>query len=235
MYHDIANQIVELINKGVFKTKLPTEAELMRRYGVSRNTIRRAIDLVYQRGLIRRVQGSGYFINDLPDRSKAMVNLSVGPDETMHSGDYRLTSKVVTFDKIVAAPDLAARMHIDPGSELYRVVRLRYLSDELYCLEEAYYLTSVAPVITTDAVNHSIFDFLRENYGVRISSCENYIEMRNLTPDQAVVLDKKVNEPFMTLTQLNYYGNSQVFNFSNTIFVYPNLRFYFMSTHPQSN
>ncbi|WP_155286255.1 GntR family transcriptional regulator [Lacticaseibacillus zhaodongensis] len=235
MYHDIAEQIIELINKGVFTRKLPTEAELMRRYSVSRNTIRRAIDLVYQRGLIRRVQGSGYFINDLPNQSKAIVNLSVGPGETMHGGDYHLSSKVVTFDKIIADATLAARMRVDTGSELYRIVRLRDLDGERYCLEEAYYLTTIAPVITVEAANHSIFDFLAESYGIRVSSCENYIGMTTLSPDQAVVLQEKSKQQFLTLTQLNYYGNNQVFNYSTTIFVYPDLRFYFLSSHLQSN
>jgi len=65
VYHDIADDITKSINEGLFDKKLPTEVQLMARYNVSRNTIRKAIDLVYQKGLLRRVQGSGYFINDI--------------------------------------------------------------------------------------------------------------------------------------------------------------------------
>ncbi|MDN6354486.1 MAG: GntR family transcriptional regulator, partial [Lactiplantibacillus plantarum] len=51
MYRDIATKLVAAIQDGIFTVKLPTEAQLMERYQASRNTIRKAIDLVYQQGL----------------------------------------------------------------------------------------------------------------------------------------------------------------------------------------
>ena len=64
MYREIATKLVAAIQDGVFTVKLPTEAQLMERYHASRNTIRKAIDLIYQQGLLRRVQGSGYYITN---------------------------------------------------------------------------------------------------------------------------------------------------------------------------
>lgn len=65
MYHQIAEKLLQAIQSGEYKTKLPTEQELMKQFNVSRNTIRRAIDVVYQHGLLRRIQGSGYYINNV--------------------------------------------------------------------------------------------------------------------------------------------------------------------------
>lgn len=48
MYRDISTKLVAAIQDGIFTVKLPTEAQLMERYQASRNTIRKAIDLVYQ-------------------------------------------------------------------------------------------------------------------------------------------------------------------------------------------
>lgn len=76
MYRDIATKLVAAIQDGIFTVKLPTEAQLMERYQASRNTIRKAIDLVYQQGLLRRVQGSGYYITNIQLQHKTVVNLS---------------------------------------------------------------------------------------------------------------------------------------------------------------
>lgn len=235
MYHDIAEDIIAQINRGEFEQKLPTEKTLMDTYQVSRNTIRRAIDVVYQRGLLRRVQGSGYYINQLPSSSKAILNLSVGTGIAMHSPDYHLTSHVVTFDKILADHPLARTMSIPDGTELYRVVRVRFLDKIEYSLEQAYYLTSVIPVITVEAVNHSIFDFLKETYGIQTTSSEHYISMAELQADQASLLGKEVGTPVMALSQLNFHGNTALFNYSTTYFVYPDMQFYFHASHLSSN
>ncbi len=49
MYHDIADDLIHSIENKLFSQKLPTEHQLMERYNVSRNTIRKAIDIVAQK------------------------------------------------------------------------------------------------------------------------------------------------------------------------------------------
>lgn len=235
LYHTIAEDIIAKINRGNFDTKLPTEQMLIEQYGVSRNTIRRAIDVVYQRGLLRRVQGSGYYINQVPSTSKAILNLSVGTGEAMHSPEFHLTSHVVTFDKIRADHKLARLMSVADDTEMFRVVRLRSLDHVQYSLETAYFLTRVIPELTVEAVNHSIFDYLRETYRIKSSSTEDYISLEALEPDQASLLGKEVGAHVMALSQLNYYGNNTLFNYSTTYFVYPDLRFYVHSSQLSSN
>lgn len=235
MYHDIADDITKAINDGIFTKKLPTEVQLMARYNVSRNTIRKAIDLVYQKGLLRRVQGSGYFVNDISLTHKTVINLSVGAGQPLHSEDSQLVSKVVTFDKIKADVPMAKRVGIAPNSELYRVIRLRYLNHIPYCLERAYYLRAEVPFLSVDSVHQSIFTFLRENYGISANNSEDYISLEKLSADHADLLNLPENTPVLTMSQMNFYGNNVLFNFSTTHYVYPGLNFYFHSANLTSN
>lgn len=235
MYHEIANDIINKINQGDFDTKLPTEQELMARYGVSRNTIRRAIDVVYQRGLLRRVQGSGYYINRQPSASKAIMNLSAGTGNAMHSAETHLTSKVVTFDKVNVDHEYARLMHVPDGTEMYRVVRLRSLEGELYCLEQAYFLTKLIPVLTVEAVNDSILTFLKETYAITPTSSDDFVSVEQLTADQASLLERPVGDSVLCLSQLNYCGNGTFFNYSITHYVYPGIHFYFHAAPLVSN
>ncbi|WDF82581.1 GntR family transcriptional regulator [Lacticaseibacillus pabuli] len=235
MYHDIANDIIAKINDGTFDVKLPTEQELTSQYEVSRNTIRRAIDVVYQRGLLRRVQGSGYYVNNQPSASKAIMNLSIGTGLAMHSPDSKLTSKVVTFDKIRVTHAEARLMRVADNTEMWRVVRVRYLDDEIYNLEHSYYPTSVVPVLTVDAVNDSIFEFLDETYDIQPTSSEDYVSIEALTADQASPLGQQPGEKVLALSQLNFCGNGLFFNYSISQYVYPGMRFYFHAANLSSN
>lgn len=235
IYRSIAEEIIDSIINKEFTKKLPTEAQLMDLYGVSRNTIRKAIDVVFQRGLLKRVQGSGYFINDISRQGKLVVNLSMGSGNPIRFRDSKLESKILTFDLIKADKQLSRDAKIPVGTELHRIVRLRYLEGELYCLETAYFIKSVVPYIPPESGQRSLFKFLSDSYNINVTGSENYMSITSLNAEQAANLNKGIGSQELTLTQFNYYKNNILFNYSNTIYVYPNLNFYFNSSHSLDN
>ncbi len=236
MYHEIADQLIQAITNGQFTSKLPTEAKLMARFGVSRNTIRRAIDVVYQQGLLRRVQGSGYYINHVQLNSQHAVNLSVGAGKPLIKNSPRPTSEIVTFDKALAGTiPLAKQFNVEADAEVYRVVRLRSMAGAIYALEESYYLTSIVPFLSTDSINSSIFEFLAETFNVSVVASDDYLSMAALQPDQAALLGLDPGVQRLTLAQMNYTKNNTLFNFSKAIYADPEMSFYFHSAHLSSN
>ncbi|WP_461226130.1 GntR family transcriptional regulator [Lacticaseibacillus suihuaensis] len=235
MYHEIAEELIKAIQAGKYTTKLPTEQELMSDYQVSRNTIRRAIDVVYQHGLLRRVQGSGYYINELQLEGKMTVNLSIGAGKSLVKHGP-LTSKVVTFDKVNAAEiPLAKTMKISGAEELWRIIRLRYMNEKLYALEEAYYMRDVVPFVSTEALDSSIFDFLKDTYDIVPYSSDDFMSVATLGPDRADLMEMKVGTSLISLAQINYMRNNVIFNFSRSVYAYPGMNFYFHSAHLSSN
>ena len=61
-YQEIAKDMASKINNGFYTDRLPSEADLMEEYATSRNTIRNALDTLYNQGIIKRIQGSGCFV-----------------------------------------------------------------------------------------------------------------------------------------------------------------------------
>ncbi|MFC6169432.1 GntR family transcriptional regulator [Loigolactobacillus jiayinensis] len=226
MYHDIAEVLIQEIEAGLFPEKLPTEEQLRARFQVSRDTIHKAIELITQKGLVRRIQGSGYFINHINVAEKTVVNLSLG----YTTKRKKLTSKIITFDKITADASLTERYNVALNTPLTRIVRLRYLNDELYNLETAYYVDAVVPFISNEAATDSIFEFIRKAYGIYATSSDQYLAQEKLTATEAELLHKTTTEQQLTLYQTNYYGN-QAYNLARTIFVYPDLNLYFHITN----
>ena len=71
----LRGEISKLANSG--RGRIPTEMEIAEQYGVSRQTVRNALDLLEQEGLIERRQGSGSYIS----RERVMVAASMAPTE----------------------------------------------------------------------------------------------------------------------------------------------------------
>lgn len=231
MYHEVAEELIQDILANKYTDKLPTEKELVEQYQVSRNTIRKALDVVFAHGMLRRVRGSGYYIIKKPLQSQTVLNLSIGFDKNSMVSGGPLRSKVVLFDVIEADDELARRGNVHVGEKMYQVVRLRYLKDKLYSLEESYFPRAVVPFLSQESVEHSIFIFLKEAYQITGNTSENYVHMQALTARQAELMERRKDEQIMCLDGINYLVNGQVFNFSRTYFAYPDLALYY---HTQS-
>lgn len=230
MYHDIADSIIRQINDHHYVDKLPSEAQLIEQYQVSRNTIRKAIDEVCQQGLLRRVKGSGYYINQITMHDSPVVNLSLGAGKAMRAVDSHLTSTVLALEDVFANQFQADHLHVQIGASLIHVLRLRQLKGQRYCLEDSYYLKSQVPSIDLADAQQSIFTAIKRDYQLTVNNAENYISVTELTDQQRELTGLTGETPLLTLTQINYHGNNIAFNLSITKFFNRDLNLYFHSS-----
>lgn len=109
--------------------RLPSEHMLMSRFGASRSVVRRAIERLEQRYLVRRSQGSGTFVNR---RIDYVISSRNAP--SLHSTVEQTGATVRTFvidaDLLPAPERVAERLGVEPGTELTRLVRIGYIDDE---------------------------------------------------------------------------------------------------------
>lgn len=231
MYQKIAEKLMAAIENDDYQNKLPSEAELMKMFDVSRNTIRKALSLLVQRGYLRRIQGSGYYINHISkDKTRPVVNFSGGGSGKRLNIADQLTSKIVTFDEIKADDSIAKHLHIKKGTDLYRTFRLRYLKGELYAYEQAYYLKSEVPYLPLEAVQNSIFNFIKNEYQVVARNSENNFFLEHISKEDAAVMGLEPETACIAQRQSNFHKNNQLFNFSHTIYCYEGLSFYFYTS-----
>lgn len=148
-YMEIARNISEKIFYKEFKKQLPSENELIDQYHVSRNTIRNAISILANHGIIKRVQGSGYFINQqLINNDELMLMASkdgIHPTRPQSYEDKctilkKLKTKILSFKLLQANKQNAETLGCELGADIYYIERLRYFNNELFCLEKTYYL-----------------------------------------------------------------------------------------------
>jgi len=131
LYYQLANLLTDKIVSRELHTgdRLPTEVELVEQYGISRITVRQALRLLEEEGLIRREVGRGTFVTDYRPFTGAL-KVEGSLEDIISLG--RNPVKVIEVKTVKADADDAEKLGIPIGSPLIRATRVRLLHDEPY-------------------------------------------------------------------------------------------------------
>src|SRR5205823_7821358 len=142
---------------------LPGELELASQLGVSRHTVRHALGVLTNEGLLRRERGRGTtVVSAQPPRiiERSLSTFYAFAWETrargQHQRSYVLERKVLPADA-----QLSERLQVEPGTELERIVRLRTADDDPLVLETAYLPHELSVLLEVHSLEReSIYDEL---------------------------------------------------------------------------
>lgn len=189
MYFQIQTQLLNQIKSGQLRPgdALPGEEELTRIYGVSRMTSRQALQSLTAQGLAYRQKGRGTFVLQ-PKVEKDIAHL-LGFSAEMRTLGFKVSSRVLEKGSTAAPPEIAMRLHIEPGASALHLRRLRLADDEPVAIEEVWLSQNQFPGIEKiDFGRHSLYETLREQYGIRIGSADEVIEARSASRQEAELL-----------------------------------------------
>jgi GntR family transcriptional regulator len=150
-FREIATELRTAIESGEYQhgARIPTEHALASQYGVSRETVRRALALLKSEGLLAGAPGRGTYVPPPPvrltiarygvvtDVGREMRDL--GPWETAcreQGIDGR--TEVVNVDRVPASSDLAERLGVTAGEQLIHRVRDMWAGDRIAQIQEAW-------------------------------------------------------------------------------------------------
>lgn len=168
--------------------RLLSDAALMERFGVSRMTARNAIAELVRRGVVQRVPGRGTFLVRQP---RLALHLD-GVERFMQ--DWNLPhldplAKILTFRRIPAAPDVAARLQVAQGSPVILVRRIRLADGDPGAYDVRYVAGWCSTGITReDARKQSLFATIARESGVQAIAVEQEVGAVNAAGDVAEIL-----------------------------------------------
>ena len=226
-YQEIAKDMASKINNGFYKDRLPSEADLMEKYATSRNTIRNALDALYNQGVIKRIQGSGCFVSRPLHGRKNVINMANKVGFKALGADFSLKSRVLKLEVVPAGEEISGYLGCAEEDLVYRVKRLRFNKDEVFSLEDAYYLKSAVPYLSKEVCEQSIFKFIEEVYGIDIRSGDEYISVHELTQAEAQASESNAGQAVMSIEEVNYLKNDIAFNYSCTYYFRKGFTAYF--------
>lgn len=124
--HQLADDLRERVLSGELATgtQLPSEPELARRMHVSRSSLRSAIALLEEEGLVRRVHGSGTYVNDRP-LLRDDISRNLGVTAMITATGRKPGAKLKEAKLEPAPPDVAAAFGLRAGAPLSALRRVR--------------------------------------------------------------------------------------------------------------
>jgi GntR family transcriptional regulator len=190
MYFQIQSQLLALIQSGRLRPgdPLPSEEELSRIYGVSRMTSRQALQALKSLGLVSRQKGHGSFVSQ-PRVEKDIAHLS-GFTAEMRALGMKASSRVLSSETTSATPGVAAKLGISVNASIYQLRRLRLSNGLPVAIEEICLPYGRFPgVDQLDFSRLSLYETLRDRYGIRVSRADEIIEARSATNREAQLLE----------------------------------------------
>lgn len=188
---------------------IATEAELERRFAVSRITVRRAIDLLCQAGLLTRRQGSGTYVT-IPRVTEELGTLHSWTEGMRAQG---LEPRTVHYEALRLAPPawVGQALGMDPATDLVlRIERLRYAGEEPLCLMTDYLLPQYVPGLLEDGLaGESLYETLAHRYGLELACVEDTVSARAAGVLEGSLLGVSPGAPVLAVTRLSYLADDR--------------------------
>ena len=178
LYHQLKVLLKKKIESGVWKTgkKIPSEKELASIYSTSMTTVRQAVALLTNEGLLVKKQGKGTFV--------ATAKIQKGPilltsfTEEMQSKGFKVKSKVLRFGRVNPNDVIRRTLNLPEDEKVFLIQRLRYANDEPMGLQSSYIVLDIAEGLENEDLSGSLYQILEHKYGVVIAKAnENYSAM----------------------------------------------------------
>ncbi len=192
LYLQVKNHLLLEIQAGTWKEDelLPTEDELCERFQVSKITIREAMRILVNEGILDRIQGKGTFIRRTKYESRLGPLFSF--TKWARQNGLEPSTRVIKIESVVAAGDLCHELRIPRGRRVARIERLRLGDNEPLCFEEISVASETCPDIhLKDMVARPFNDILSEDYGISLGRSAVSIEPSRPEPYEGRLLKMK--------------------------------------------
>ena len=216
-YEKIAFDIKEDILSEKYKPneQLPFEKELCEKYNVSKMTVKKALDLLVNDGLIIKRRGSGTFVKDITEKEiQRIIEKKQFSGLTTTSIGHKVTSKVLEFKIINATKEIADILKIEEDEFIYFVHRVRYVDDKAVVIEKTYIPLNLIPGMKLADVKKSIYGYIKDKLGLNIQSAHSTVRAMKSDELDRKYLNLEKDEPILEVERVAYLDNGKVFEYS---------------------
>lgn len=219
LYYRVMRSLREAIASGEVAPgdRLPTEGELVERYGVSRVVVRQALGILEDDGLIFRVRGKGTFVSEDAVRDAA-PSLSGYLEDLIRQG-LSVKVEVLDFGLRPAAPDVCTSLGLDDGARVLFIKRLRSVEGEPFAVVDSYVPEAVgARLRLEDLQREPLMRLLEMNAQVEIGSATEVFQAAAADEETARLLAVDPLAPVLKMTLTAYSSLGHAVNLEHVFF-----------------
>ncbi|WP_239257288.1 GntR family transcriptional regulator [Listeria ilorinensis] len=224
LYLQLMDAVIEAIQSGEYSAgeRLPSERELCDKYGVSRITVRQAMQELERENYIVKRHGKGTFVADKTDPQN-LIHLFSFTEEMKRLG-HEPTTRVIEFNKIAASERIARKLQVAENDPIYELVRLRLADDKEMMFERTYLSQAMFPELTKEQIEAKPMYDVFAGYGIVITRAVEEFKATLLQKDEAKLLNQSRNSAGMMINRFGYADQRLV---EYTITIVSNQDFYY--------
>ncbi|MDN3016018.1 trehalose operon repressor [Paenibacillus sp. BSR1-1] len=216
-YLTIYNTIVEQIKSGEIppQTLLPSENELSEQFNTSRETIRKALNLLSQNGYIQKVRGKGSIVIDLSKFDFPISGL-VSFKELAQKMGRKPKTIVNEFCLIKPETYIRQQLHLSSKDLVWKVVRTREMGGEKIILDKDFLSKKNVPHLTEEICADSIYQYLENDLNMTISFARKEIVVEEPTNEDRTLLDLEGFHNIVVIKNYVYLDDASLFQYTES-------------------
>jgi GntR family transcriptional regulator len=217
---DVRRRILDEIAGGALLAgeRLGAERDMSERYGVSRSTLRAALDALESAGAVRRVPGrsGGTFVAERKVE-RDLTSLTGLPSYLRRQG-FESGARVLSTTTAEADAETAAALAIPVGSVVFEIIRIRLADGEPISYERARFPAAQFPGLLDHPLGGSLYALLESAYGLVPGEAEERIEIVSASATAARVLGVRRSAPVVSIARVTVDADGRPFELSHDLF-----------------
>src|ERR671931_2484269 len=212
----IRQRVVQLIQELGVGAAIPSERRLSSDLGVSRLTLRAALDDLVREGYLVRRPGSCTFVSE-PKIAQQLTLTSFSED--MRRRGMVPDSRMIGLENVHAGPQVGRQLNISPSERVFRIQRLRLADNLPMALETLHVPVSLVPGLTASQLEHaSWYELLEQRYGVVIASGLQTIEPTVTNDEESELLAVPLHSPAFLFERTSQTRDGRTVEFVRSIY-----------------
>jgi GntR family transcriptional regulator len=217
---EVRRALAEQIGSGGLRPgqRLGAERALAAEFGVSRATLRQALAVLAEGGVVRRVPGRGGGTFVAKGKIERDLSRIVGVPELLRSQGVVAGTRVLSA-RLAEADDLTAQaLRGRPGELVVDLVRIRLADGSPFSLEHAAFPARRFPGLLELPLGGSVYELLEEHFGAEPADAVERIEVVLASSGDAAILDVEPGAPLMAITRTTTDSDGEPIEFSRDLF-----------------
>lgn len=194
---------------------LPSEHELVQTYKVSRDTIRKSLDLLQKAELIQKIRGQGSKVIKQAQIDFPVSNLTSYQELVQQHGINSKTN-LIQLEKITVDKKLSNLTGFPEYRLVWRIVRQRVVDGVASVLDIDYLDKTLVPSLTREIAEQSIYAYLEEELGLRIAYAQKEITIDPATNRDQILMDIGTDQHVVSVKSKVYLADGQQFQFTDS-------------------
>lgn len=214
-YVEISNEIISNIKDNTLKVNdsLPSENELQKQYGVSRDTIRKSLDILKSKGYIKKQRGSKTKIKKPKDYKFPFSKVS-SFKELNQNLDREVNTNVLNLQIVQSNKDL--KSIFGKEKELFEVLRTREINGSAVILDRDFFKRSVVPNLPLRACQDSIYEYLEDECHIEIGYAYKDITVENATQQDKKLLNLEGYNLVIVVKSYSFTKDKNLFQYTES-------------------